>query len=43
MVKRTDGTFYKDYVIPKDVNELKMGIANSERSTYEIIARYHVE
>jgi len=43
MTKRTDGTFFKDFLIPKDISEIKLGIADAAISTYEVIAWYSVE
>jgi len=43
LTKRKDDFFYKDYVIPKDINELKLGIADIDKNSYEIILKYHVE
>ncbi|MCL2412487.1 MAG: hypothetical protein FWC97_12685 [Treponema sp.] len=43
LTKKTDGTFYKDFLIPNNISELLLGIADAGKNSYEIIARYRVE
>jgi len=42
LVKKSDGTFSKEFIIPNDISELSIGIADSDKNTYEIIAKYRV-
>jgi len=42
MLKKSDGTFSKEYIIPKDISKLSLGIADSDKTTYKIIAEYRV-
>jgi hypothetical protein len=43
LTKRSDGVFSKDFIIPNDINQLSLGIADTGATTYEIIAEYRVE
>jgi hypothetical protein len=42
LTKKSDGTFSKAYTIPNDISELSLGVADSGKMTYEIIAKYRV-
>ena len=42
LTKEDDGIFTADFEIPNNINELSIGIADSERGRYETIAKYAV-
>jgi hypothetical protein len=43
LTKRSNGVFSKNFIIPKDINELSLGIADIGTDRYKIIAEYRVD
>jgi len=43
LTKGSDGVFSAEYRIPNNISELFLGVADSERSRYESIARYQIQ
>lgn len=41
--KNTDGIFFKEMIIPESVNQVFVGIADSEMGRYTIVLAYSVE
>ena len=43
LIKRSDGVFSKDYIIPNNIKTLSLGIADAGKNSYDIIAMYRVD